>query len=438
MAQRIAERFGLSDGLLAHELLVDGAVMRSAVNTDLREPLDDYKGAWWKSYLDGAVPSPIGGLTETLRAVDLFCGVGGLALGLRQLAAQAGQRVVTELIVDQDASAVDVYSANHDTRLRRTSSTRSLVDFRVRGWGETARFVYPPELLDQEASRAAQQVDLLMAGPPCQGHSNLNNRSRRNDKRNELYLTVPAFAVALGARTVIIENVPGVIHDSSRVVDTARGLLLSEGYEITSGVIAADTLGWPQTRRRFFMVARREGAPIDLGYVARCLSDQRRRSVLWAISTVGRSLNSAHGVLDEVTAHSPENHSRINWLFDNSAYDLPMSERPDCHQKGTTYNAVYGRMKPGDPAPTITTGFMSPGRGRFIHPIRRRTLTPREAAILQGFPSTYRFVTDATQPPTRSQLAKWIGDAVPMPLGYAAALSALGPEMPLWQRDRAS
>jgi hypothetical protein len=46
---------------------------------------------------------------------------------------------------------------------------------------------------------------------------------------------------------------------------------------------------------------------------------------------------------------------------------------------------------------------------------------------LQGFPDTYSFVVDETNPPTRASLAKWIGDAVPMPLGYAAALAALGP-----------
>ena len=90
-----------------------------------------------------------------------------------------------------------------------------------------------------------------------------------------------------------------------------------------------------------------------------------------------------------------------------------------------SYTSVYGRMRPNEPAPTITTGFTTPGRGRFVHPTNRRTLTPREAAVIQGFPLTYRFVTESGSPPSRSQLAKWIGDAVPMPLGYAAALSAL-------------
>ena len=52
-----------------------------------------------------------------------------------------------------------------------------------------------------------------------------------------------------------------------------------------------------------------------------------------------------------------------------------------------------------------------------------------EAARLQGFPDTYVFQTEDGVAPARSQLAKWIGDAVPMPLGYAAGISALAPDV---------
>ena len=130
--------------------------------------------------------------------------------------------------------------------------------------------------------------------------------------------------------------------------------------------------------------------------------------------------------MDRASALSSENRQRIDWLFDNDEYDLPCSERPECHRGSTSYPSVYSRMRRDLPAQTITTGFMTPGRGRYVHPTQRRTLTPREAARLQGFPDSYRFVTDPRHPPSRAKFAKWIGDAVPMPLGYAAALSAVG------------
>jgi DNA (cytosine-5)-methyltransferase 1 len=118
---------------------------------------------------------------------------------------------------------------------------------------------------------------------------------------------------------------------------------------------------------------------------------------------------------------SQENQERLNWLFNNDSFELPNHVRPICHQDGHTYPSVYGRMKPDQPAPTLTTGFMSPGRGRFIHPLERRMLTPREAARLQGFPNWFDFLDrDNTK---RSDLAKWIGDAVPSILGYFATMS---------------
>ena len=118
------------------------------------------------------------------------------------------------------------------------------------------------------------------------------------------------------------------------------------------------------------------------------------------------------------------------YLHDEEVFDLPVELHNPKHRKGTSYRAVYGRMHGDRPAGTITTGFLTPGRGRYVHPTRRRTLNPREAARLQGFPDTYRFEVDGERP-SSAQLTKWIGDAVPMPLGYAAAMSALAEDLPV-------
>ncbi len=332
--------------------------------------------------------------------------------------------MISELVIDEDTEATAVYAANHDARIRYTKSVSSLIDYRVRGQARDAAFVYQPEILDPHLAEAVHGIDLVMAGPPCQGHSNLNNRTRRADRRNTLYLTVPAFAVASGARMAIIENVPEVELDDNRVVETALQLFESAGYAVTCGTLRADAMGWPQTRRRSFLTARRDRAPIPLAEIADMLRDQEPRTLEWVI---GDLVDSQSGeVMNRTSEMSAENRERVDWLFENNEYDLPDPYRPLSHQSGTTYRAVYGRMHMDRPAPTITTGFMTPGRGRYIHPTRRRTLTPREAARIQGFPDSYRFVTDPRKPPTRSKLAKWIGDAVPMPLGYGAALSVLG------------
>jgi len=67
---------------------------------------------------------------------------------------------------------------------------------------------------------------------------------------------------------------------------------------------------------------------------------------------------------------------------------------------------------------------LSPGRGRFVHPSKRRTITPHEAARLQGFPDSYTFEA-AGRPSTRTLLSKVIGDAVPPLLARAVALGTL-------------
>ena len=144
----------------------------------------------------------------------------------------------------------------------------------------------------------------------------------------------------------------------------------------------------------------------------------------WAIEDLEHA--PVDGLMTPLVELSDENRRRIQWLFDNDAHDLALTERPECHQDGTTYNSVYGRLFTDRPAPTITSGFMTPGRGRYIHPTQMRTLTPREAARLQGFPDTYRFHPDESRPSSKAQLGKWIGDAVPMPLGHAAGLAVLG------------
>ena len=409
---------------LLHTLRLSGTTISSMIDVGGSGPEADPKGAWWTALLSGLVPRPAVRRARPFRTVDLFCGPGGLALGVRNLCREIGLPVRAELIVDEDEEATDVYASNHDTRIRRIASVAALVDFRLRRRGSDAAFVYEPEIVEPKLGAAVRDVDLVMAGPPCQGHSNLNNQTRRDDVRNALYLTVPAFAVAARARMAVVENVPEVTSDRSRVVQAARQLFELAGYSVEEGILSADAMGWPQTRRRHFLVARIDAAPIPIRRVSQALADASARSAWWAIGDL--EARSGSDPMDRPATLSPENRQRIDWLFDNDEYDLPCSERPECHRESTSYPSVYSRIRPETPAQTITTGFMTPGRGRYVHPTRRRTLTPREAARLQGFPDTYRFVTDPRCPPSRAKLAKWIGDAVPMPLGYAAALSLVG------------
>lgn len=376
---------------------------------------------WWRSYLRGGRPVACEPVIGNLWIVDLFCGCGGLTLGAQEAARAVGLRPWVRLAVDTDKDALAVYGANLRPERTLAADATGLVDFQIVGWGKEARFAGSPRLLHHALEAVTGGVDLLLAGPPCEGHSNLNNRTRRADPRNLLYLDAVAIGVALGAKAIVVENVPEVLKDRSRIAQTADALLRSSGYATTGCILASDQLGWPQTRKRFFLVGSRSSTP-RLEEVARSLA-REPQTLRWAIEDLVDAQEDP--LLDSVPALSEENRRRIAYLFDNDLYDLPNHMRPACHRNGHTYPSVYGRLRWDAPAGTITTGFVTPGRGRFIHPSRRRPLTPHEAARLQGFPDWFQFHLGPTSVLKKNSLTKWIGDAVPPILGYAAVLSVV-------------
>lgn len=383
----------------------------------------DGLSGWWRAYLKGRRPVAAAPRDRVLRTIDLFSGVGGLELGFRQAADECGFRTKSVVAVDQDPDALAVYRKNHRTDLLLTDSASMLVNYQLTGNADDATFFGPPTAAPKVAHLRGS-IDAILAGPPCQGHSNLNNHSRRIDDRNQLYLTVPAMAVALDVPIVVIENVPGVVHDHHSVVSTTISLLRSSGYSITERVLDASSMGWPQTRKRFFLVASKTHEPIALDSVADALRTDEPFSVSWALDDL--PCEPQGHFMDSLSVLSDDNRRRVDYLFENGLHELPNHQRPDCHQSGTSYGSVYGRMRANLPAPTITGGFLSPGRGRFTHPTEPRALSPREAARIQAFPDAYDFSLPSGEP-GRTHLARWIGNAVPMPLGFAAGLSVLMP-----------
>lgn len=391
---------------------------------------DKEHSEWWRGFLKGhhLWDDPT---KKPLSVVDLFCGSGGFGLGTALAAGCFDRRAVFHAIADADVSAMEVYGRSLPVRKKIADSLATIVDYSVDQMGDTAEFDYPPEIIQHDLAEEVGKTDLLIAGPPCQGHSNLNNHTRRNDPRNDLFVATAAIAVALEAKAVVIENVPGVVRSHSDVVELARRLLASEGYAVADRVLRMDDLGGWQTRARYFMIAVKDAEQgvlqETLSHLATeasgaCFGKREPRDVLWAIADLKDS--GGNSVFDTSPVQGPENIRRIDFLFDEGIYDLPNSERPDCHKDGTTYTSVYGRMHPDRPAPTITTGIGTPGQGRFIHPTRRRLVTPHEAARIQSFPDGYGFMGRDGETP-RKALAKWIGDAVPPYLGMAAVCAAL-------------
>ncbi len=184
----------------------------------------------------------------------------------------------------------------------------------------------------------------------------------------------------------------------------------------------------PQKRRRHVLVAQRRESSDDASATLPYLDDliapyiTRPRPISWAIgdllNVVPKSFMDRPRVPDTITQ------ARIDYLFDHDLYDLPKSQRPESHkgQHGDSYRAVYGRMRWDEPAPTLTSGFLTMGQGRFVHPKRRRTITAHEAARIQFIPDYFDL---SPLHDNRSALTEAIGNAVPPKLSYVLALELM-------------
>lgn len=398
-------------------------------NHDTRRSLDldDVEDApastlWAKNEFLFKDDFPSAGERQKVKVVDLFCGSGGLSLGVKR--ALLALNLAPEFLLACDAAreSLDIYRANFKPRMEIRENIVNLISGPVGRpdiQHEMADFI-----LDSRLTALEDNVDIFIAGPPCEGHSNLNNKTRRSDIRNELYVYASIIAAKLGAKIIIIENVPTVRRANQGVVTRAHEILTSAGYTVFTEnmVFASNNLLVGQLRRRHFLVAIKGTAlSSQFPLVGMKFPDL----TVWDVIGDITNATSPDNLMLQASNLSDENKSRIDYLFDNDEYDLPDFERPDCHRLKThNYKSVYGRMYADQPSYTITTGFQSPGRGRYIHPTERRGLTPKEGARIQGFPDWFRWFGIGISS-SRQNITRLIGDAVPPNLGMFVALAAI-------------
>lgn len=355
---------------------------------------------------------PTIGTDKALQAVDLFCGCGGMSIGLQEGARRAGYRLDIPLALDADPAVIGIYKANLPKATARAGDVSTFFD---------GTLGTPLTRAELETKESTGTVDVLLGGPPCQGHSDLNNHTRRNDPKNALYLLMARAAEVLHPKLVVVENVAPVQWDKAGVVHAAQDALTRAGYAVAGQVIDLRRVGVPQRRRRYLLLASALPEIVPAKVLESLAEDTHPdRTVRWAIEDLVQ-LDSTT-VYDTPSRTSQENRKRIRYLFEQRCYDLPNAERPECHRdRDHSYVSMYGRLRWGAPAQTITTGFGSMGQGRYVHPGLRRTITPHEAARLQTFPDWFDF-DEKTQ---RGVLAKAIGNAVPPLLMIALAAKVL-------------
>ena len=414
---RIAKRLSINGTSGTCTVLVQDSVSPEAT-------MEELKSAWDKAFLTQQIEySQSDDDAPVIKVADVFCGAGGLSFGVCDAIQSIGMRALHVLAVDVDPVALEVFRRNFDPENFSSENLWGSVTNQYSAIESQAdiRFLEEPRVLSDQLRSCVGRVDILLGSPPCEGHSSSNNATRRADPRNMYYAAMPALAVALDAKVVVIENVPGIEHDRRHILDHAKGLFANRRYFVDERIVSAVEFGLPQTRKRHVLIASRTRQP-DIDTAVRALARQER-DLKWAIGDL-TSIESDDPI-DTSGELSVENRRRIDHLFDNDEYDLVDYMRPGSHRNGHTYPSIYGRLRWNTPSGTITTGFNTPGRGRYIHPAQRRTLTPHEAARIQGFPDGFSFKTIDGSDLTRQHVSSFIGNAVPPQLGYAAGVAAL-------------
>lgn len=335
-------------------------------------------------------------MSRKLLCIDAFSGPGGLSLGL----ARAGFDI--RAAFDYDAPSIDTYRRNlgHHAHL---ADAREVTAGQLRAW----------------AKLGERDLDLFAGGPPCQGFSKQKRGAHLGDDRNALMLEYKRLVAELRPKAFLLENVPMVAQKRGRhLLDLLREEL--QDYRITEKFYVAADYGVAQTRQRFVMVGIRED-------VVGGFTPPAPTTTKW--KTVRDVIGDLPEPPDDFTDHPDyPNHARTKVTAANIerfSYvppgggwkDIPFEKRLPCHQVVDTsrggWPETFGRLEWDGQCPTITGGFDSFTRGRFGHPKYDRSLTPREAARLQGFPDD--FVFEGTRHAVRHQ----IGNAVPIPLAEA-------------------
>jgi len=324
-----------------------------------------------------------------LLSIDIFSGAGGLTEGMHQA------NFKTKIAFEIDQIASKVYSLNHPATTVITKDIRKV------------------SIAEIKRNLNGKKIHLLAGCPPCQGFSSIRRLNRLQpikDDRNNLIMEYIRIVKSLKPYTIMMENVPGLIHYS--LFKEALVILKKSGYKwIDYKVVNVKNYGVPQSRRRLVLVASR------LGEIKVAMPVNEKKTVRQAIGSLPLPELSNDPVHKIFPTHTPDVQKRIELTPKDggSRADLPEEYELECHKdKNIGFHDVYGRLRWDDYSTTITGGCLNPSKGRFLHPEQNRCISAREAALLQSFPADYKFPAETP----RTNLALLIGNALPPTFSY--------------------
>lgn len=342
-----------------------------------------------------------------LYGIDIFSGAGGLSLG----AEMAGIQI--SAAIEINSNAAKTFMRNHKYAKVLQGDIKE-IDHRSLQIGNRSIFV-------------------IMGGPPCQGFSMSNTRTRNmENQKNYLFLEFVRFVQKIKPEWFVLENVGGLTSINkgktrAMIEDYFRAL----GYDIKSEVLWASNYGVPQNRNRFFMVGNRLG--IDFHFpqkhnmvytVEDAISDlpSLKNGEMLDEAIYTKSLEDASSyaqLMRQGSDMAQQNYvsrnndlviERYKYIGQGQNWQaIPDFLMQNYANKWRCHSGIYKRLRADQPSVVISNYRKS----MLIHPWENRGISVREAARLQSFPDTFIFEGSLMH------IQQQIGNAVPPLLAKA-------------------
>ncbi len=302
--------------------------------------------------------------SESLRFVDLFCGIGGFRFAAEKAARSLGMKPDCVLSSDIDAHCRKAYAEN---------------------FGET-----PAGDISKIEAEDVPDHDLLLGGFPCQPFSVIGSMKGFEDTRGTLFFEIARILAAKRPRCVVLENVRMLAtHDKGRTLSVIEKALEGLGYRVSAKVLNALDFGLPQRRHRIFIVGVRKGAG----------------RFKWPEG--GVQLQPLDAILEKEV---PAKFYASERIRSQRRAKLPDAPRP----------AIWHENKSGHvSAKPYSCALRAGASYNYLLVDGERRLTPREMLRLQGFPESFKIACGDWR------CSKQAGNSLPVPVAEAVIEKAL-------------
>lgn len=329
-------------------------------------------------------PKKNGAHRSRLVGIDLFSGAGGMSIGAKA----AG--IKTVLAVEKCPYAAATYKQNFPDTGVHVGDIREIRELPAKPKGNTQTVIY--------------------GGPPCQGFSTSNQRTRTGaNPNNWLFQEFVRIVQLWEPDWVVMENVKGIVEtEGGQFLDATIESLEKSGFAVDYRILNAVDFGVPQRRSRVFVVGSRNGeryefpTPMssDPTTVAEAIADlptlgnganrdtlpyRKLAPSTYARSLRGRKHTVSGNVVTRNAIHVLERYRHVpqggNWESIPARLMKNYTDRSRCH------TGIYRRLAEDMPADVIGNF----RKNMLIHPTEDRGLSVREAARIQSVPDSFRF-----------------------------------------------